>query len=297
MVQARVRERDLLGALRAFQTQHELERDAKYPDVPLLTLSLLIALALLEALLNANIFAEVSNWGLLGGAAAALGMSVPNILGGCLIGFFAVRGALHINNTIKVLSWALAIFGSSALMFYNFYLAHYRALLSTNKDAEFFATWSHVFADPLGFMAAQQSVIVLLVGLLAAGLSVWKGVDGFTDPYPGYAATDKKYRKALRSYEEAKVSYRGSVKRVTDASVQDIDAAIQSVDGKQAAIANIVRAALLDFKEIEYGIVRSANACRTALNVYRRENILVRRTPKPEYFDSDPDLKLEMPAI
>jgi hypothetical protein len=33
--------------------------------------------------------------------------------------------------------------------------------------------------------------VILLLGVLAAGFSVWKGVDGFTDPYPGYAAIDK----------------------------------------------------------------------------------------------------------
>lgn len=297
MVQARVRERDLLGALRAFQTQHELERDAKYPEVPLLALSLLIALALIEALLNANIFADVSNWGLLGGAAAALGMSVPNVLGGAFIGFFGVRGALHINTTVKVLSWALAICGSAALTFYNFYLAHYRALLSTNNDAEFFATWSRVFDDPFGFMAAQQSVILLLLGMLAAGLSVWKGVDGFTDPYPGYAGIDKKYRRALTIYEEAKVRYRSCVGAVTDKAVRDIEAAIQGVDRKQSAIANIVGSAVLDMKAVEGGILRSANACRSAFNVYRRENILVRRAATPAYFDHYPNLKPQMPGI
>jgi hypothetical protein len=297
MVQARVEERDLLGALRAFQAQNDLERDAKYPDVPLLAFSLLIALTLVEALLNANIFADVSNWGLLGGAFAALGMSLPNVLGGCLIGLFGVRGALNVNGTIKFLGWVGVILGISLLLFYNFYLAHYRALLSTNKDAEFFATWSRMFADPLGFMVAQQSVILLLLGLIAAGIAVWKGVDGFSDPYLGYARVDGKYRRALKTYESAKIAYRSCVKTTVTKGVQDIDAAVQSVDRKQGRVSNIVRSAILDFKAVEDGMVRSINACRTALNVYRRENMLVRRNAPPAYFSSYPELKAELPEL
>jgi hypothetical protein len=295
MVRARIVEREARRELNKFKRDHDLSRDAKYPDVPLVAFAVLFVLTLGESAINANLFAQVSDWGLLGGMAYALGMSLPNVLGGALVGYFAVRAAMHISLIGKVIGGTCTVAGVAALLFYNLYLAHYRALLASNPEAQLGAAWPQLFSDPLVFLASRDAVILMFVGAATMVLAIWKGLSGFSDHYLGYAAVDKKYRKAALDYERSKAKYRDSPNAVVAAARADIAKRIASVDEKVQAIMAITRDTLHDLEVVQTAMHATANACRAALNIYRNENIMVRTLPKPASFDRYPDFDDKLP--
>jgi len=297
MIAARMTERAVLRGLRLFQQKHDLDREAKYPDVPLMAFAILFALTIGESAVNANLFAQVSDWGLTGGLFYALGMALPNVLGGALIGFFAVRAAIHINWLIKTLGIMFTVVGVGALLFYNFYLGHYRALLTTNPDSELGAAWPRLFSDPLAFLASRDAVILLFVGIAAAILALWKGAQGFSDMYFGYADIDRTYKKALAAYEDSKTAYRSSMNAILSATQKELKRRIDSVDKKVKAIMKIVMNTLHDLEVVHTGMQASAQACRSALTAYRQQNLMVRTTKPPAFFEEFPEFDDKLPNV
>jgi hypothetical protein len=297
MIRARIAERAAMRELNKFRRDNELSRDAKYPDVPLLAVAILFSLTIAESAVNANLFAQVSDWGLTGGLFYALGMSIPNVLGGALVGFFSIRAAMHVHWLGKSLGTLCTALGVGALLFYNFYLAHYRTLLASNPDAELGAAWPHLFSNPLGFLASRDAVILLFVGLGAMILAVWKGLDGFSDKYLGYASVDKKHKKAELAYERGRATYRNSTNAVVAAARADISKRIEGVDQKVQGIMTITRDTLHDLEVVQTAMQASSNACRAALNIYRHENVMVRTTPAPAFFEHYPAFDDKLPEV
>jgi hypothetical protein len=297
MISARRAERAARRDLNLFQQKHALDREANYPDVPLMAVAVLFVLTVAESAVNANLFAQVSDWGLTGGLFYALGMSIPNVIGGALLGFFSLRASVHAHWLAKALGVITTLLGIGALLFYNFYLSHYRALLAINPDAEMGAAWQRLFSDPFSFLASRDAVILLFLGVAAAVVAVWEGMNGFSDRYWGYAGADKKYKDASAAYDAAKAAYRSSANSAIAAAQADIQKRLESVDTKNQAVMTVTRDTVHDHEVIQTAMQASAHACRAALNTYRHENMMVRTTAKPTFFDDYPIFDEKLPPV
>jgi hypothetical protein len=297
MVSARNTERTALRELNLFRRNNELDRDAKYPDVPLMGFAILFSLTIMESAVNANLFAQVTDWGLTGGLFYALAISLPNVVGGALVGFFSIRAMFHVHWFAKLLGIFFTFAGVGALLLYNFYISHFRAILASNSNAGLEAVPSQVLSDPLAFLSSREAVILLFVGVATMVLAIWKGTNGFSDTYWGYAYVDKKHKATLVTYDNAKATYRASFHSAIEAAQNQIQRKIENVDTKVTSVLNITRDIFHELEIVQTAMQASAHACRAALNVYRHENMMIRTTPKPTYFDEYPNFSDKLPQV
>jgi hypothetical protein len=292
------REQDEAGELEAFKDENELSRNAHYPAVPLLTMALILLIFVLETAANAWLFSNATDWGLLGGAGYAALMSLPNILGGLIVGFFGLRGSLHVNWFIRSLGIVLTALGGAGMLFWNYYVGHFRALLATRPETElgdFRGVMQQIRLQPLAVLDTTDALLLMIVGLIVAAIAIWEGFDGFSDRYPGYAKMDKALRKASEALQAAIKAYRDSIARIVGKAEGEIKRKRASIDLKQRRVQEIVKATVVDLKGFEEELAATAHACRTALNVYRRANRKVRRTRAPQFFGEYPTFRENLP--
>lgn len=98
-----VRRREATRAYGYFKYEHERKTDAIYPDSKIFVFSLVIGAIVIEGLLNAFFFKEVSSLGLLGGFLAAAFASVVNVGWSFIMGWAFLR-MIHqteVEKTIK----------------------------------------------------------------------------------------------------------------------------------------------------------------------------------------------------
>ena len=268
-----------------------LIRNAKYPDSPFLSWVGIFLVFLIETLANAGLFASVSDWGLVGGAGYASLMSAPNILGGLFLGWFGIRGAFHVRFLWNAVSVLIALALTAVVLFWNFYVGHFRVLLHTSSGADFSdfnAVLPQLLTKPYAFLGVTDALLLMIVGLLAAGYAISKGVDGFSDRYPGYAKIDKIYRAAKKAYEKSQTDYRQGVTRIIGSAVATIKKRTLGIERALVRRLNTIRRTVVALRRLENALKAIGNACRTAINSYRHENTRSRTVRQPTYFRNAP---------
>jgi hypothetical protein len=227
----------LLG-LDHFKREHRLARDAVYPS-RLLTGGILAMAFVTETLANAALFAEVSRWGLIGGATNAMALSLPNLALGFAAGFWGLRGRNHMHPHVRWLATILTAVTMAAAAIYNFYVAHVRAraeLHINSRQPLLLSDWQQVgeqmLTHPALVFASAYAVALFTVGLFVFAIATYEGLDGWADRYPGFARVDRRLRAAMGAAETLKWQFFGRLARLTRRGRARIDQRVRGIDKK-----------------------------------------------------------------
>jgi len=290
LLQSRLVERDRFRELSHFKAENNLSRSALYPQSRLLAISLLLAIIVGEAVLNARLFATVDVLGLLGGWLQALIVSVMNILPSFLVGIVALRNLHHRRMWRRCTAFLAALASAIVLVGYNLVVAHFRVVLSIDPDNAAERAIPHFTANPWDITATMDAVLLFALGLFAAACAMLDGYCLVDDRYPGYGTIDRRYRAALAAYGRIKHAFRRDIERIVSKIHHTINRRLKKLHKKVEAGVTIINKGALTLCEAEVCAAHGAHVAHRLLAAYREANMRIRTISPPAYFSTYPAL-------
>lgn len=278
-------------ALRSFQSEHKLKRMADYPETRLWSVAMLVTMIVVESVLNANMLAKTSLYGLIGGWAEAIFISMANIFFGFFTGLFPLR-YINVRRNKKTYLTAKSSFITccSFIVIFNFIFAHYRLSASPEVADVVKATLIHIKSAPLAIFLDIKSFALFIVGLAFSALSGWKGYE-WDDHFPGYGSVYKKLETAKKNLLDAE-------DRIREACRKTIENKISELEIKRKELSKILKKPenLISYIKLEQSKFNRFAECINAkmnelIKTYRSVNMEVRKTPPPAYFSSIPEIQ------
>jgi hypothetical protein len=237
-IEARERVRHRRKDLEDFKNDNLIHREASYHSL-LLAIGILALATVLETLANAFLFAQVSRWGLAGGALNSLALSLPNLALGFAAGFWGLRGRYHITPSVRWFATAFTLFAFSAVLAWNFYVGHLRALAERRMESRrplLLSEWHDVVAqiinDPGVLFVSPYAILLFAVGLLVFAVAVHDGHDLVADRYIGFARVDRRLRAAMAAADRIKWKFFKQLTQLTNHGVERIKTRKRSIEKK-----------------------------------------------------------------
>lgn len=239
--------------LRRFRIANGLTREARYRESGLLQIGLIAVAVLFEAGLNGVLFQKTNDLGLAGGAAQALILALVNVSAGLMLGLVGWRLAGHRQLGPRLLGFAVTLALSAFGLFWNLYVAHFRAALEARLALPRKASaLQYAPLDALDRMAAglfnlggDDSLALLAIGGLIFIFATFEGRSGLADPYWGYKARDQALSDGRAAHAAMKDRYRRALGRAIEAREARIDAALRADLKRLADMKSTERAANL----------------------------------------------------
>lgn len=270
--------------LAAFKNDNRLRRIAIYPSSRLMQAGLLLAAAVFESLFSAALFAETDDRGLLGGAVTAIGLSGANVTLGFLAGFLGLRYLQHVRWPLKTLG-AIAFAALAGVALYlNFFAAIWRQTLASpagDGDAGNFLAQAFALTSP-------QAIVLLMLGGGVWVFSALKGYSGFDDPYPDYGKLDRASTEASEALAELRDEARGELEEPVTAARAAVNAELETQRATLDRMTRLYDGAAQAVAALDAEGRRLDDAARSAIQLYRQENIAARAGPAPAYFSDLP---------
>jgi hypothetical protein len=268
----------------AFRRSHNLNRTAHWAKGGNLTVKIgvLLALFVFEVFLNGFFLAKGNELGYLGGASEALTFATLNIGVAFLIAVGGVREINHRNPLRKAFGFvALAVY-LVLLLAVNLALAHYREVSAELVTDAGQVVLTRLRTMPLG-LTDFKSWLLFGLGVLCSLIAF---ADSFLifDPYPGYAALEKRRAGAHEAYIRHKNALIGRLLDIRDGAIEILEEANRDLSIRRAEHDSILesRARLVRlFAAHQAHLERALNAL---LSIYRESNKGLRKTPPPASF-------------
>lgn len=282
--------------LEGFKQKHRLRRAARITSTGMMYLKagLLLVLLFGEAILNAFFLAKGNEQGFIGGAVQSLTFAMLNIGSATLLAVFCVRYLVHRN-------WFLKLLGLMALAFYfclafsiNLALAHFREVSATLFSEAGREVIKRMLTDPLG-LADVNSWALFGFGLMAS-LVAFLDASYLHDPYPGFAATQKRVNAARKAYVDQTTLLIDQLTDIRDEHNEKVEDIIRDLSQRRAEHRAIIahRSRIIGlFAEHQNQLERSANSL---LTVYREANRRTRKDPEPKYFSAPYKMERLVPS-
>lgn len=263
---------------------NRLERPAKEFEGWIKVFSLAIILIVIEAGINAYLFSQGNEFGLLGGLLAATIVSVVNVGGSAMLGYMA-RYIHRRNWLLKLAGLGFVLLWIAFAAVLGMAVAHFRDGLEAGTPwrAAAEAAVPALLEHPLE-LASIESWLLVGIGLLISTLSFRKGWHT-DDPYPGYGRVERAVKHARESYvaeldhtlEDLGHRRDEAVAELQDASEQvrnGITEAVDALSGQSALGAHL--RSFLDQCDVKVAHL---------LAVYRDANRAARTEPAPKSFE------------
>jgi hypothetical protein len=283
--------------LEDFKKKHRLLRDAR-PSTgagAYLRYGLLVALIVVEGILNATFFAQGLTTGLIGGFVQAGVLAALNVLLAFFLGKLAVRQINHLHLGRKLVGIFGLAFSIAAMVGMGLLIAHYRDSLTAEAALPAAAALKSLLASPLDL----ADIFSWALWAISVGFAVGALLDGLwsDDPYPGYGSLWTHTQLAIEEYEEELDATRNQLEELKNKELELLDKAVQTSQASVAVSESLIedkkRAAL----RLATAVRDADNSLEALLREFRTENELHRKgVPRPLYFDSSPDLRpLQLP--
>ena len=246
-------------------------------------ITLLVFLFVSETYINGIFLAKGNELGLIGGVAEALVFAVLNVLISFAIGLGGVRqmncrGFFHkLLGLISLAAWfAFAVF-------LNLALAHYREVSGILYEDAGAKVIARLVQSPAG-ITDIRSWLFFGIGMV---WSVFAMIDGifYTDPFPGYAALQRRVKKAHDDYIDCKNALIGELRDIRDDATEKMEEAQTDLGKRRAEHTAILegRARMIQlFMQHQEQLERAGNAL---LSKYHSSNRQARSTATPKRFD------------
>lgn len=307
-----------IGEVNMFRLEQGRSADADYPESRVWHWGILVALVVLESLVNGLFFGANVEGGLLAGTSYAVLISVVNVvvLGAVLA---AMVRQIHHRDFRRRIGGMAGLGGVLVVaVFWNLFVAHYREALpydyppapDTLPVAQSAAASSPITrspqtdslpetcwrgpdeadadqealclfrASPFG-LGGFHSYMLLLVGLAmcAAAAMDWFKTD---DPYPGYGKRERHRRKTEERLEQHRRELLADLNELHDDAARRLRNDFRDpVQARQLALGDYTR---LHARHTGLrGFARDlAKSCSGALDIYRNANREARATPEPQ---------------
>lgn len=267
-----------------FKQKHNLERAAKLtsPEMLAFKVSVIVFLVLVETLMNGTFLGEGSSQGLIGGIVEAVVFAVVNIGYALVLGLSCSKLLAHRSVALKLggyLTFAVYVVVAVGI---NLALAHYREIAEVSFEGAGTAVLERLQKNPAG-LTDLKSWLLFGLGLLFS-IVAFADACMMTDPYPGFASTEKQRnvkRVRYRSRKDQLIENLTDIRNEHNTKVNDI---IRELSNRrqdfQATIAHRARLISL-FNEHQNQLEQAANSL---LTIYREANRKSRTTAEPKYF-------------
>ncbi|GAB7021599.1 hypothetical protein [Salidesulfovibrio brasiliensis] len=276
--------------LQVFKSRHKINRPPDYPENRIWTVALLTVVLVLESVLNANMLAKTNLYGIVGGWAEAIFISLANIFFGFFTGLLPGRFIWYRKNpTVQsVAKWVLG-FGIVFAIIFNFVFAHYRLTGSPELTGIMSKTLENIINRPLSVFLDIKSFALFIVGLAFCGLSGWKGF-GWDDRYPMYGRIHRAWDKANQEVMGAQDAIRNRCRDIMAGIRKEL-----SNNGRDALTradrADSLEDVCLNEMNGFNGLAETVRSLMVQLlSEYRDINRKSRKTSAPAYFDTMPEL-------
>ena len=281
--------------LKSFRQKHQLSRVADYPSSKPAHWLWVIALAIIETFVGANLLGSVSRGGVIEGWMVAGILTAGNIVLG--IGAGQVWRFIHHGlGLVKLLACTLGIIFTIASLFWNVLAGHFRDVYvlaeKTSKletvDTAFATAWGKMFESPLPWESLPSAALAL-VGIFVFAMTAYKSYTA-DDPFPGYGAKHRKTQKLRESYQKYLNNSLAELKSVHDEAIVEINeiksryeidrATWESTHDKLRAVDNQYPMNLRQYnKDLIY-----------LLAAYRDANLAARTVEPPPFFNIEPTI-------
>jgi hypothetical protein len=246
--------------------------------------ALTVVLIVLEAGMNAYLFSQGNEFGLLGGLLAAVIVSVVNVGWSTLSGFSA-RSINRRNLLIRLFGLIVILSWLAFAVTLNLVVAHFRDGLESGvtwrQSAE--AAIPAFLANPI-VLASVESWLLAAIGMLISVLAFLKGWHA-DDPYPGYGRVERmvgsarqvyvtELTEALADLSDKRDKAIGELQDASEQVRQGIAEAVDALFGQSALSAHLQ--AFMDQCD-----VKTAHL----LAIYRDANRAARTSPSPKSFE------------
>ncbi|MDB5791212.1 MAG: transrane protein [Massilia sp.] len=286
----------LRAELRAFRITHNITESAVYPDNPTIPYLWMLPILLLETLLGAA-FYENAN-GLIGGAAAAFGVSFLNVLVAFTCG--ALFRYKNLGSPILRVGGYATLFAAVFLgICLNTLFASYRAEYQLLTDPSDPAQLGQAFvialhSAPNIFMLRApasdlSSFTLFFLGLAGFGFAFYKGLN-VSDRYPGYGPRARRLKMAEDDFDVHAQVVKSRISDEIDRHKQSLAKAKNSLAQAQPAVEQLKLALSNEHRQMHSQQVSLKNAFALVLSSYRETNVAVRPNQPPAYFGLVPDL-------
>ena len=281
---------------RAFRAANAITEQAVYPASHVWHFAIVLALALLETVINA-FFYENAN-GLMGGFTVALGIAAVNMAGALLLGIgFRYKNLASMDK--KLLGWMSLLLFFVFAIYCNALFATFRAEYQLLTDPTDTLELRRAFAASMAearkifyldmLIADMMSFVLLGIGLLLSLLAFYKGYT-FDDRYPGHGAKDRAMRMAQRVELDRQDTLRQKVKNFLHHRRGEVQAAVH----EPAQLINRAASRTAELQQAQGLLSSQAGAVQRdfslVLGAYRDANAAVRATTPPAYFKEVPEL-------
>ena len=220
---------DAIDSVNHFKKTHGLVRTANIPESLTWSWGLLVAVVVVETIVNGLFFGEHVAGSIFQGISIALLASVINVLVlGSLIAY-SWRQKNHKDDWQKVLSLSLLACLLVCSLLVNVFVAHYRDALPIDQpvashecrlgDDERIASgeaWC-LLRTELFNLDGFMSYMLLIIGLAACGYGAWEFYR-MNDSYPGYGRRERKRKEMIREMENSKKKALEELKTTWDSS-------------------------------------------------------------------------------
>lgn len=266
-----------------FRARHDIRREPRHPGNRGMTVALLALCLVIESALNGVFFAQGSDFGLLGGIALALGLSLVNIVIGFVNGWAFLRAAHHRNWLIKAFGLLCFLALAAGVLVFNGYVAHFRDAYARLGDATNPTTIAHTLLTAPFVLASIQSWLLFAVGVLFSGFATFKGF-GFDDPYPGFGAAGRRLDRARDNYANERADLLDRAAEIRDDIIGKLTTGAEALRGAATQRQQVLATRQRMRAEYEAHETHLAEAAQNLLTTYRDANTAARGTPAPAFF-------------
>jgi len=278
-----------------FKAENALFRQAVYPNSQVLHWAIIIALLLVESILNTQFFAKGSDYGLLGGWLMAFMISLMNIIPALAMGNYAVRWLYHVRWNWKIAGGAVVLLYFCWVLAANMVVGHYRALLDLDPNLAVVEAARAAWKEWLNF-GNFDSIVLFFLGVFFSAAALGESFRG-DDAYPGYGPVQRRYHDSRDAYQARR-------KELAEDVLQGLDHAIRVIAEKEEQFSRKFNRAASELSGTQYlldGFRHSLDLmiknCMGVIHAYRAENRGVRTSQPPQYFKVSSSLPIEGLAI
>jgi hypothetical protein len=268
-----------------FKSQNRLRRAPRLSSAvtTFFKVTLLVFLFVSETYINGVFLAKGNALGFIGGVVEALVFAILNVLISFGIGLGGLRQLNHRNLFRKFLGLLCFLAWIAFAVLLNLALAHYREVSGALYDDAGPQVITRLWQTPAG-LTDIKSWLFFGIGMVWSALALIDGIF-YTDPFPGYAALERRVRKSHEDYINCKNDLIDQLRDIRNDAERQMEE-VQSDLGKRRAehtsiLAGRARVIQL-FQQHQDQLERAANAL---LSKYRTANRQARSSPPPSRFD------------
>ena len=265
-------------------------------------LGLILVLFVAEVVMNGFMLQGALVGGPAEGISVAVAIAFLNCVASGLAGYYIFKKITHLEKKIKILWGIFALIYTTFIVYLNMCLGAYRSKseemfqklygsgsagnsLSPEQSLEALSKVIKPWSGEIEFMFV--GVILTFVGLFFAALSIISGFL-YNDTYPGYGNVGQKVNNYRYKIRKSFTSYAKDISKLFSDHNKKLQETFDSIRNKELnywdSNTNVIQKELVNYEQKVGAVERGS---KHIIDEYRKENIKVRNSNPPSYFNNE----------